>query len=479
MTNIKKFLKSLRKVEKEFVVLAVFVGAYISYLTYFTFSKFINFFAGRYDLGNMDQTVWNTLHGRIFSFINPDFNEVMSRLSVHSDFILILLAPFYLIWEDARMLLLIQTVVIAIGAFFVYGIGKKILSQKFIPLLLALSYLINPYVNEQNMFDFHAISLATTFILAAFYFLLKNKYKTFSAFAILTLLTKEHMFLVMGLFGLYILFLKRKMLGLLITVISFGIFYLLIAKFIPDARAANHFALGYYNDFGNSPIQIIETFLTNPTKVFSILMEHDVLHYLKLLFMPVGYLSIFAPFALIFSLPEFFINILSSNSAYRSYEYHYAATIIPFIYISSLYAVKKILSLSKKIKINWLISVYIIFLSLFSAWYFGPLPFARKADYTAFKTIKERDEILRYMKSLPENISIAATNNIGAHLTHRVRLYTTLGNGIEKADMVLVLIDHKNPTAVKYDTDFTNQMLQNPNFHVVYSVGDFTAFKRN
>src|SRR5258706_7800196 len=130
--TIKKYvisaLRFLSNIEKEQWILLSLILLYIIYFTYFTFQKHELFLTGRYDLGNMDQTVWNTFHGRIFSFTNPDFDKTMSRLSVHADFILILLAPFYLIWSNARMLLFIQTVVIAFGALFVYLVGKKILS---------------------------------------------------------------------------------------------------------------------------------------------------------------------------------------------------------------------------------------------------------------------------------------------------------------------------------------------------------------
>lgn len=90
--------------------------------------RYDNFYTGRYDLGGMDQTVWNTIHGRIFQ-ASGDNGEVISRLSSHADFILILISPLYKIWSDPRMLLLLQTIVIALGAVFIFKLANMILGK--------------------------------------------------------------------------------------------------------------------------------------------------------------------------------------------------------------------------------------------------------------------------------------------------------------------------------------------------------------
>src|SRR4029078_13579417 len=91
------------KINKYYLLLWSLISSYVAYFTFVSFEKYNNFFTGRFDLGNMDQTVWNTLHGRIFELTNPDSTQIISRLAFHADFLLILLEPFYLIWHDPRM----------------------------------------------------------------------------------------------------------------------------------------------------------------------------------------------------------------------------------------------------------------------------------------------------------------------------------------------------------------------------------------
>src|SRR3989344_2029047 len=104
--------------------LGIFALTYFIYFTTASFLRYTNYYTGRFDLGIMAQTVWNTLHGNFFIMTNPNGSEEVSRLAFHADFILILLSPFYFIWEAPRMLLLIQTFVLSLGGIFVYLIAN-------------------------------------------------------------------------------------------------------------------------------------------------------------------------------------------------------------------------------------------------------------------------------------------------------------------------------------------------------------------
>lgn len=293
------------------VCLALFVVIYILYFTTASFLKQDNFFTARFDLGNMDQVVWNTLNGRVFQFTDSVGVGTVSRLAFHADFILILLAPFYLIWNDPKMLLLVQTLVLSSGAIFVYLISNKVIGNKLISLVFAFTYLINPAVNWVNLYDFHPVALATTFLLATFYFLLIKRYLFMAVFLILSGICKEQIWFINFLIGIYIILkTKEKILGITISLVSAVIFYLLIWKFIPGARAEEHFALKFYEDFGATPSEIIKNILFSPGKIVETILKPDRLEFIKQLFLPLGYLSLLAPAFLIFAGPDLLIDLL-------------------------------------------------------------------------------------------------------------------------------------------------------------------------
>lgn len=474
-----KSIKIERKISYHAIILWGSIISYIAYFTYYSFEKHANFFTGRFDLGNMDQTVWNTLHGRIFQLTNPDGIETISRLAIHADFILILLSPFYLIWEDPRILLFIQTVVLGLGAYFIYKIANYILKNSTISTIMAISYLLNPFVQKQNLFDFHAVVLSTTFLLAAFYSTLVKNYKFFFLFLILAVLTKENVYLIASIFGLYLAYKTKDKKWLFLTLASAFLFYIFISTLIPWARGGQHFATEYFREFGDTPSSILGNLISSPIKTFSSLLTQSNFSYLYKLFLPVGFVSILAPFILFFAAPDLAINMLSENENLRTLTFHYGATIIPFIYIAAIFGLKRILDVRLKLITPKFASYFIIATSLFASYHYGVLPGSRNPSLEVYKNaIPERHKIKRFLEMIPQDLSVASTNNLGAHLSHRTRLYT-IPYGLHEADVVVFFLnDLYAQSSLSEQREYARILQNNQEYIELARFGDFTAFAK-
>lgn len=470
-----KTIKGKLKLHWHEAILTILTISYFSYFTIASFLRYDNYHAGRFDLGNMAQTVWNTIHGRVFLLTDPNGTAEISRLAFHADFILILLSPLYLIWEDPRMLLLVQTLVLSSGGIFVYLMGKHVLRDKTLSLVLALSFFLNPAVNYTNLFDFHPVTLATTFLLAAFYFILKKRYALTIIFLALAGLTKEQVWLIIALLGLYLVFIhKQKFLGISIFAISSIIFYLLIWIAIPKALGSEHFAISYYSDFGGSPNLIIKNIALSPAKTFQTIFLPDRVEYLKQLFLPLGYLSFFAPFYLIFAFPDLVINLLSSNSVLHQIYYQYSASVTPFIFISTIFAISKLRTKLPEIS-SYTISTILLVFTFVSAYNFGPLLYTKKPNTDIFVSpLPVRKTVDEYIKALPEIEKVSATNNLGSHLSHRRYIYT-IPIGIEEADRVMFLVKEESTQKEK---DTLKKLLNDPKYVLVFNEGSFYVFKK-
>ena len=458
---------------KHEIVLGVLTLTYTTYFTIATFLKHDNFYTGRFDLGNMDQTIWNTIHGRIFQLTDPNGVENISRLAFHSDFILILLSPLYIIWESPKMLLLTQTLILAMGGIFVYLIAQKVLKNKLIALTFAFAFYINPSVNFMNLFDFHSVTLATTFFLGAFYFLIQKKYFPMVIFLILGGITKEQVWAITGLFGLYLIFAhKQKALGLSIFSISFLIFYFLIWHAIPQALGDRHFAIQYYSDFGASPGEIVRNIITSPVQTINTLFQTEQIDYLRKLFIPLGYLSFLSPQILVFAIPDLLINLLSQNKQMHEIYYQYSATITPFLFISAIFAVRAI---NKKLPIvgKESLAIAVLLLSLFAQDSFGPLPFTNKPQDEMFKKGRENREIIKErISQIPIESSVTASNNLGAHLSQRQNIYT-IPNGIGEADYVLIYLSEDEKTKQSF-----KKTAEDHRYVLIFSDKTFYEFKK-
>lgn len=469
--------KKLKEVSYAPFVVGGFFVSYILYFSYITLGKYLNFYTGRFDLGNMDQTVWNTAHGRFFLLTDPNGVNIISRLSIHADFILGLLSPFYLIWEDPRMLLLIQVVVLAYGGIFVYLFSKKITNNRFFSTTLSVSFFLNPLVQRQNLYDFHAITLATTFLLAAFYFLEKKKIFIFSIFLVLATLTKENVFLISSVFGFYIFIKYKKRSAIFFGILSLIMFYLMVSKIIPWYRGSAHFALSYFQEYGDSPLAILKTVVLSPQKIFFDTVSTANIVYLFRIFITTGFMSLLSPLYLVFAVPDLAINILSKNSNLKSIIFQYNATIIPFIYVATAFSAKR---LSQVRNINYrLMGLYIIVFALISTYFYGVLPGAAHPSLEIFSDPNtESSRIFSILKTIPENAKVAATNNLGSQLSHRQFIYT-IPMGVHDADYLAFLLNdpYAQPSPKEQEV-LVSELLSSKKYIPVYYNGDFIVIKK-
>src|SRR6266567_3358900 len=77
---------------------------YCVLMSYQAVLRYTTFKATAFDLGNMDQVLWNTLHGRFFEMTNKsiDWYGPSNRLAIHVEPILIPLSWLYLIYSDPK-----------------------------------------------------------------------------------------------------------------------------------------------------------------------------------------------------------------------------------------------------------------------------------------------------------------------------------------------------------------------------------------
>jgi uncharacterized membrane protein len=190
------------------------------------------------DLGYIDQVVWNILHGRfLYSTIRvgmSDYSITYPPAAYHFQPILVLLSLLYLIYSRPETLLVLQSIILGLGALPVFWLARDRLDSGLGGLTFALSYLLLPAIGWASLTGFHSLSLVATFLLFAFYFLQKRSYLGFSVFALLALATREDASLFVAMMGLYALIVqKERKISIWTVVISVGWFLLTSLLIIP------------------------------------------------------------------------------------------------------------------------------------------------------------------------------------------------------------------------------------------------------
>ena len=332
------------------------IVAYFLYFGVLTVQKHNAFQTTAYDLGNVDQAVWNTRQGRPLALTNIE--GLTNRLGTHVEPILAPISLLYFVWSDPRALLLFQTAVIALGAWPVYLIARRVVSgqspatsrayqispltEHALPVTFVLIYLFFPALESANLFDFHAVALAPTFFLFAFYCLLTERWGGFALFAVLTMSCKEDAPLLVVMLGLYLLAVSRGRqwrVALPTVAIAATWFIVAVGVIMPhfDTGGVSPFA-NRYAWLGDGPVEMATTLLTRPGLVAKHALTAENLAYVRDWLAPVAWLPVLAPLELLLAAPVLAVNLLSTDGFMHQLEgFHYGAVLAPIAVLAAVY----------------------------------------------------------------------------------------------------------------------------------------------
>lgn len=475
-------LKQYLKQHWDKVALTLFTCLYIVTLSTLSILRH-DAFASNFDLTNMDHTLWNTLHGEFFSL---RFHEnYASRLSVHADFILILLSPLYLIWDDVRILLIAQSFFLGIGAFPTYLLARKIIKDKFISLSIAFVYLINPQMMWTNIYDFHPVSLIVPFFLFAFYFAYIKKWGRYFLFVVLAILTKENQSLNIAILGLAVCVAFRKWKIGLIT-FGGGILWFIVMVFVimpMFSPGSVHWALEEYEQ-QSIPSPLAENL--NPINfLHTFFLEKDTLSYYSLLFKPFAFLPLLGLPWMSLSLPSIAINVLRDT---KTITFHYGTGIIPSLVIASIFAFSYISFFVKRIKrikpytryILYTICVGMLIIALRVNYNYSPLPTTPSCWCFIYNVTEEDKAFEKALQTVPKNASITASLEVRPHVNHRTNVWS-VPSATNSAQFVALTTQNRiigNYELKTYENQIIPLLLASDNHKVVFKSEHFYLFEK-
>ena len=309
--------------------------------------RYQSYHADAFDLGNMDQAVWNTLHGNPFRFTNRGLDTVgpPTRLAIHVEPIIFLIAPLYLLHAGPETLIVLQTLALALGALPLFLLGRRRLpALPLVAAAIALAYLLTPELLGEALWDFHPIALATPLLLLAIWALDTRRWPIFVVAASLAALTKEDIALSLLPLGVYIAFwLGRRRLGVGVILASLAWLALCFLVILPQNNVGVAGGNNYWYRYawlGNTPHEALINLLTHPwLPVAYVFGDTARSGYLALLLRTGGGLGIFAPALWICALPELAVNALSVHWEQYSGFYQYNAMLVAYLMAATVYGV--------------------------------------------------------------------------------------------------------------------------------------------
>lgn len=371
--------------------------------------RYNNFDFGKFDLGNMTQMVWNTLHGRPL-YLTDYFGGNVPRWSMsHVDPVLLFFVPLFAVVPHPLTLVFAQLILTTVLAPLVlFKLAKLTLKSNLAATLVATAYLFYPalgYLDTQT--GFHGVSAVIPFFLLATYFIekmhhtqlfLKLNFIGLWVNAMITMSGKEQLPLYIGLLCIFGLiwrtpipqglpifskawlktYLKHPMAKNLLGLLAVSIVWLITAFFLiipqnahyrigsyrkftqevgvdieltSDVTAENYF-LGRYEDLGDSYGAILVGMASDPERLVNILFGGDKLDNFSKTFFPALFLPFLAPQILITAIPDLLINYSTTAGGIGTSEIsnHRISMIIPVVFLSTIFAIS---TLSRHLAIAW------------------------------------------------------------------------------------------------------------------------------
>ncbi|MFN8453627.1 MAG: DUF2079 domain-containing protein [Anaerolineae bacterium] len=391
------------------LLLTLLILSYSIYFSWYSINRHNTLHSYAADLSLIDQPMWNTVIGS-GNFMELTWGDQQQpRLAEHFEPILVPLAALFYLWDDVRILLIAQSVALALGALPVYWIARREVSSvkcqvssvkcqvssvghdqstisitnyqlpitnlqslisnlpSWAALAFAAAYLLYPHLQAANIADFHADPFVVAPLLFAFWYATEQRWGWMWFWAVIAMATKETLPPLIAMLGVWLLMAGDRRPetgdrqtatppvsdprsavwhGLALILVSTAWF--LIATYLIVAPLARQY-------FGSdSPIYFASryAYADGLAGLAAVLQDPVRWRYLFGLFAAAGFLPLLAPELLLLGLPVLVANFLSNFPGQHSGEQHYSAPLVAAFILAAIYGTRRLLGWASQREIN-------------------------------------------------------------------------------------------------------------------------------
>lgn len=352
-------------------------------------------------MGLYDQSVWQ------YSQFQVPFNTIKDRLILgdHLTLTLPFLAPLFYIWDDVRILLIFQAVWVTFSSIAVYKIARNRKFSEQTSIILTVIYSLFYGIQYLIFFDFHPVAIGVGILPWLVLFFEKRMIKMFILSVIFLLLTQENMGLALSSLGIIYFFEKSKRKAAL------SFFIVGIISTVVAIKATTLFYEGNYEynpkDFSFNPATIVQRYFDNEEKRLVWLHSLSGYSFLPLLSPP----SILATS---FDLAQYFQTGKPYARMWSPFLHHRAVLDI-FLLLGTLNALSFLKAKKFNVEKVTIAALFVVILMQYLLHL--PLNKLSKPEFWKYEDWMVSNEKL--IKSIPQDYSIAAQDNLVPHLSHR------------------------------------------------------------
>lgn len=305
------------------------------------------FYAFQYYDGDMAlyaNMMWNLSQGHVVSSLFG-----INFLANHTQFIAFLIAPLYAVFSSPLLLIYLKIAALFTGAYIFYHIAWHYLHKTSLAFYIMLCFLFHPANLFMLPHEFHFEPLAIPFLFASFYFFVKSQWRWFMVMCVLVCLIKENLPAIVFMYGFLGIIKTKKVFSrwsigpwLLGGIALWLCLFVLPPIFRADLPNQGQMYFALYDDVIPQEGGVVNKAASLLTHMWDRLTMPKFWHYGLDLFGAPGLAAIFAPHIWGVALPIMLQNILSNQSQQHTIFFHYANTILPFIFCAAVVTLGKV-----------------------------------------------------------------------------------------------------------------------------------------
>lgn len=399
---MKFFFGGLKKHNNIFLFLFV-ISLGILYAT-LSILRHNHFQSGGFDLGLYDQSVW-----QFSRFLSP-YNTVKDRIIFGDHLVLTLplLSPFFYIWNDVRMLLIIQAFAVAVSAIPLYLVAVKRTASRLAAWVVTILYSLFFGIQFGIFFDFHPILLGVSLLSFLCYTIEYQKKRMFWVIFVLCLLTQENMGLAVACIGFVYIF-RKGFRRISLVMIVIGLLY--SAAALKISALFSPVGYEYMPDIPKSIPDFLTRLFDSEEKRLTWLYSYSWF----------SFLPIFSPgsvMAVVADLSQYFVTGSAFSRMWSPFMHHRA--ILSIFLTLGLLDVLAFLSKWKRMLV--IVSCMLLIVACFCQYHFHfSLNKLAKAEY--WKEESWMDNTRQLLNLVPKDGSVATQQSLVPHLSHRKEIY--------------------------------------------------------
>ncbi len=337
----------------------------------------------------------------------------LGRINIFGDHfhpMILIVAFLFRLFPWHETIFITMAVSYALGGFFAYLVGCKLIKQTWMIFVLLIAYFL--YIGTQHafIFGFHEINLLAPILFFAVWAALNKRWVFYALGIVMLLLTKESMAVIGVALSIFIWFQGKdfKKPAIFTFLVSVGWYWLVTTKIIPYF-SKGQFLYGEVHLPQTLP-KLVDRLITPPEKINTFLVS----------IASFGFLPILNIAALPLVLQDFlarYVFAIPGNVQYLL-TYHYGVGLAPMLLLSAMWSIKW-MEKTKWAKVLMPIFACLVLLGTFYGNFMLPQrsPLLLTINQDFYKNTKKNEFLWDLIEAVPQNGSVMTQNHLGLPLS--------------------------------------------------------------